>query len=38
MNIIKESNELIIIFLLYCYDHEENQNNLSYNIVQNLSA
>ena len=33
MNIIKKSNELVITFLLHCYDYEENQNNLSYKIL-----
>ncbi len=36
MNVIKDSNELVITFLLHCYDYEENQNNLSYKILFNF--
>ena len=39
INKLKESSELEMKFikiLLYSYEYEENQNNLNYNIIQNL--
>ena len=39
INKLKESNELEMKFikiLFNCYKYEENQNNLNYNVVQNL--
>ena len=40
INILKESSELEIKFmeiLLYSYEYEDKQNNLNYNVIQNLN-